>query len=471
MKTNPFVLLSLTLAAGVACAADNVQIYVLSNRADLISGGEALVEVTIPAGADPAAMRVAVGKRDVTSAFAVRADGRYLGLIEGLALGENVVTAQLPGGGAARITIASHPSGGPVFSGPQVQPWSCNPGATDALCTRAPSYQYFYVPAGVDPQATPGLIGGPGGQDTYFVPYNPASPPPAALIAQTTTDQGQTVTFIVRVETGSVDRGQYQIAVLYDPSKPWDFGNPQAGWNRKLFLVGGAGCGISYQEGAAPGVLYGKVLGRGFATMSTDLEATGNNCNMVVQAESLMMAKEHFIEAYGPVRYTFSIGGSGAAVVQHWTANAYPGIYDGLVVEASFPDAWTLMENTEDCISLVNYWTDPARWAPGVLWSPVDQSFVEDGDAPSSCVAWVAGFKGLFTPADETGQVPASEVYDPQTNPNGVRGTLWDYSVAQLGRRPPGAWGPIEKTIGHGFANRPLDTVGIQYGLKALIMG
>jgi len=40
MKTNPFVLLSLTLAAGVACAADNVQIYVLSNRADLISGGK-----------------------------------------------------------------------------------------------------------------------------------------------------------------------------------------------------------------------------------------------------------------------------------------------------------------------------------------------------------------------------------------------------------------------------------------------
>ncbi len=139
MKTNPFVLLSLTLAAGVACAADNVQIYVLSNRADLISGGDALVEVTIPAGANPSAMRVAVGKRDVTSAFAVRADGRCLGLIEGLALGENVVTAQLPGGGAARITIASHPSGGPVFSGPQVQPWgyvfcALQPGQSSTRC-------------------------------------------------------------------------------------------------------------------------------------------------------------------------------------------------------------------------------------------------------------------------------------------------------------------------------------------------
>src|SRR5258706_2183254 len=206
MRTNEFGFLLLSLAASVVYAADDVRIDVLSNRADLISGGDALVAVTIPAGAAASAMRVRVGERDVTAAFAVRADGRYFGRIEGLALGENVVEAQLPDGRGARITITNHPSGGPVISGPHVEPWSCNPGATDALCTRAPSYQYFYVPAGVDPQATPGLIGGPGGQDAYFVPYNPASPPPAALIAQTTTDHGQTVTFIVRVETRSVDR-------------------------------------------------------------------------------------------------------------------------------------------------------------------------------------------------------------------------------------------------------------------------
>jgi hypothetical protein len=169
----------------------------------------------------------------------------------------------------------------------------------------------------------------------------------------------------------------------------------------------------------------------------------------------------------------FSIGGSGASIVQHWIANAYPGIYDGLIVEASFPDAWTALETAEDCISLVDYWTNPTRWAPGVVWGPAEQSFVANGDAPSSCVAWAAPplFKGSFTTADETGQVPAVDVYDPQTNPNGVRGTLWDYSVAQLGRRPKAAWGPVERSIGRGFANRPLDTVGIQYGLKALMNG
>jgi len=50
-------------------------------------------------------------------------------------------------------------------------------------------------------------------------------------------------------------------------------------------------------------------------------------------------------------------------------------------------------------------------------------------------------------------------------------GTIWDYSVSQLGRRTSAQWGPIEQHLGYGFANRPLDTVGIQYGLKALLTG
>jgi len=56
---------------------------------------------------------------------------------------------------------------------------------------------------------------------------------------------------------------------------------------------------------------------------------TGNNCNLVTQAETLMMVKEHFIETYGLVRYTMSIGGSGASIVQQWTANAFPASMTG----------------------------------------------------------------------------------------------------------------------------------------------
>jgi hypothetical protein len=433
------------LSAGIATPRSSIeangkplgittQIKVLSNRADLVSGGDALVELVLSSGSFSSIASIDVDGRDVKSAFEVRTDGRFTGLVTGLANGVNVLRARLTDGSGARIDITNRPSGGRVFSGSQVQPWSCNPGASDASCTRARTYQYFYVPAGIDPQAVPGTINGPTGPDAYFQTYDPANPPPPALVAQVTTDQGKAVPFVVRVETGSLGRAQYQIAVLYDPGKPWTLTQPQQAWNRKLFVIGGASCGVSYQEGSAPGLPYGKVLGRGFALISSALDVTGNNCNLVTQAEALSMVKEHLIEAYGTVRYTMSIGGSGASIVQQWIANAYPGLFDGLIVEASFPDAWTELINTEDCISLLGYWTDPTKWAPGMAWGPAEQSFVQSGDLPSSCAAFMVAFQGLFTPADETGQVPAGDVYSPVTQPSGVRGTIWDYSLASSRR-------------------------------------
>jgi hypothetical protein len=369
---------------------------VLSNRADLISGGDALVEVVLSSSSFSSIAGVDVDGRDVTSAFAVGTDGRYVGLVTGLADGVNVLRATLTDGSGARISITNHPSGGPVFGGPQVQPWSCNAGANDSSCSRLPTYQYFYVPVGIDPQTVPGTINGPTGPDAYFQTYDPANPPAPALIAQTTTDQGKTVPFVVRVETGSLGRAQYQIAVLFDSAKPWTLAQPQQAWNHKLFMIGGASCGVSYQEGTAPGLLYGKVLGRGFALISSALDVTGNDCNLVTQAEALSMAKEHLIEAYGTVRYTMSIGGSGASIVQHWIANAYPGLFDGLIVEASFPDAWT-NSSTRKTASLLGYWTDPTKWAPGVD-RPAEQSFV--GKCMYRKLRAFGGPKGLFTPAD-----------------------------------------------------------------------
>ena len=37
-------------------------------------------------------------------------------------------------------------------------------------------------------------------------------------VAQTTTSLGERVPYVVRVETGTIDRGIYQIAVLHDPT-------------------------------------------------------------------------------------------------------------------------------------------------------------------------------------------------------------------------------------------------------------
>src|SRR3954468_6857386 len=90
--------------AGAAAAAPEIQ--VLSNRADLISGGDALVAVT---GVDPSGVGVDVDGRDVTDSFAVRPDGGFEGLLTDLKVGPSVVTARVPNGPTAQLTITNHP--------------------------------------------------------------------------------------------------------------------------------------------------------------------------------------------------------------------------------------------------------------------------------------------------------------------------------------------------------------------------
>src|SRR3954447_654883 len=417
--------LGLTLlgfCAPAQLSAAAVRIEVLSSRPDMVTGGDALVRISAPAS-----VRVRVDGRDVTGQLA----GRATGLITGLAPGEKLLNATLPDGSGARLTVTDHPAGGPLFSGPAVQPWTCNPGARDASCARNPEYQYVYMPAALSATPDPADVPQNATGDPRFAPYDPATPP--GDVAQTTTDDGRTVPFIVRIETGTINRGQYKIAALYDPA------GKRPVFDRKMLLLGGPNCGVSYQEGAARDPLLAKALRRGMATVTASLMMTGNNCNLVTQAETVEMTKEHLVKAYGPVRFTMGLGGSGESLVQQWIANAYPGIYDGLIVEASFPDGATPLRKALDCGILLRYWTDPSQWAPGVSWSPAEQSFLQGGEAPSARAAWNA-FEPVFTPADEGGQIPADQAYDPASRPCGVRSDIWDYSVSQFGRRAASDW-------------------------------
>ena len=110
-------------SASKPASQGQLSISVLSGRADLVSGGSALVAVDLPPGSNPRRARVTLGGSDVTSAFAVRADGRFEALVTGLGLGQNQLSATLPGATGATITLTNHPIGGPVLSGPQLQPW------------------------------------------------------------------------------------------------------------------------------------------------------------------------------------------------------------------------------------------------------------------------------------------------------------------------------------------------------------
>lgn len=455
----PAIVVVLTAQGMVAAVASAASIQVLSNRADLISAGDALIAVDA-AGVNPQRIRVTVDGRDVTDAFALRPNGRFEGLVTGLSEGQNVVRARVPGPDAT-LTITNHPNGGPVFSGPQVQPWVCQPTAVDELCNQPPSYELQYKN---------GL-----GQ---MQPYDPQNPPNG--VAMTTTDEGHRVPFIVRIETGYQDRDQYKIAVLYDPAKPWQPWAPQKQWNQKLLITHGASCGIERQAGEAPSVTSDTVLGsspdvalgRGFAVMSTALNNAGHNCNLVTQAESMVMAKERLVEQYGEIRYTIGTGCSGGSLAQQQVANAYPGLYQGILPACSFPDAWSTGQQLVDYHLIRAYAEDPTKWGLGVVWTPLQIAAIEGHpNHVNSIVFDQIYWTDLGVPDDGCAGVPDGQVYNPQTNPGGVRCTLADYMINVLGPRPASDWGPQEQQLGRGFAGLPLDNVGVEYGRAALQQG
>jgi hypothetical protein len=451
-------------AAVAAPVADGgPAIRVLSNRADLISGGDALVQVDLPRGVRTA--RVTLDGRDISTTFAVRPNGSYQGLVTGLYNGVNVLAADA-GGGTARVTVTNHPNGGPVFSGPQIQPWTCQATAVDKQCNQPASYAFQYVSS----------------TDGSLKAYDPASP--ASDVASTTTDQGVTVPFVIRTETGYQDRDQYQIAVLFDPKKPWSAWAPQRAWNHKLAIEHGSGCGNHYMAEAAPSVTgFGGTfaLGRGSAVLSTTLDNAGGNCNVVTQAESLVMAKERLVERYGPIRYTIGIGCSGGSLTEQQVANAYPGIYQGIIPQCSFPDAWTTATQINDAHLLRAYEENPTKWEPGVVWTPAEIAAVEGHPNHANAVEFDELFwTSLFSPSSNqytTHGVPGGcysvngPSYDAASKPDGTRCTFADFMVNVFGPRPTSVWTPNERKIRRGFAGLPIDNVGVQYGLDALKEG
>jgi hypothetical protein len=280
-----------------------------------------------------------------------------------------------------------------------------------------------------------------------------------------------TVPFVVRLETGYMDRDQYQVAALFQPGKPWTGIAPQKQFNHKLLITHGVSCGVDYQTGTAPDVTTGAAetaLGRGFATMSTALDYSGHNCNLPVQAESLLMAKEYLVKTYGTLRYTIGTGCSGGSLAQQWIANAYPGVYQGILPTCSFPDAWGTATQFLDYHLTLAYFTNPSKWGAGVVWAPNQISDVQGHVTPvNSEVSDNAQFH-VAVPTDHCKGVSDQQRYDPNTNPGGVRCAITDAAINVFGPRLPAVWGPQEKKIGHGFAGFPVDNVGVQYGLSAL---
>lgn len=428
---------------------------VLSTRPDLVSDSDVLLGLDLPEDVSASEVKISLNGSDISNAFQ---DESGMALIEGLDLGENKIKVETSRY-IQNLTLVNHSSTGPLLSGPQINPWTCTNESTDIFCRKPVQYNYYYR----------NKIG-------TFQTYDPAKPPSASLIASTTTDNGVTVPFIVREEIGYQNRDEYRYAVLYNPNQPWTALSPQPQFNRKLLVTHGQSCGNDYQSASAPTVIAtsagilpditATALGRGFGIMSTALANSGHNCNLAVQAESLIMAKERFIEQYGTLRYTIGQGCSGGSLAAQWVANAYPGIYQGLLITCSFPDAWSTASQFADYHLMIKYFqTAEGRFR----FLPHQIAHIQGHISEiNGFVSELAQFDVARPNTICTG-ISESQLYNASTNPTGVRCSIQDAAINLIGPRPPAIWSDTEKKIGRGFAGLPMDNVGVQYGLDSLI--
>ncbi len=466
--------------ARTVAEAGRIEIKTLSTDPALVTGGDVLVQVTVPEEIPDHTVKIALGSRDMTDAFPASAvPHTRVGLVTGLVNGKNTLTVTAGTGAKAHATleITNYPLTGPVFSGPWIQPFMCQTDAftlpdgtklgppLDANCSARTVVQYVYrsinpaPPSTQQPQATP----------PFFKPLPSVTTLPAD-VATTTTVTGQTVNFIVRVETGTMNRGIYQNAILHDPTTdpaPTPF-SPPRGWNRRLIGVHGTGCpGGWYIQGAAMGVspLDAARLGEGYALFVNTLNHPSNSCNAVVAAEAAMMGKEHFIETFGVPIYTITTGRSGGAYTSLQIADAFPGIFDGATVSLTFPDALAIALAGLDAHLLTHYFgaasglTDVQKLA--ITGYSSIQAFIDAANQsqrtdPVPNRADIEGYlSARWNPA-----VPETLRYDPVKNPGGARPTVFDAARNVYGRNP---------STGAGL--RPFDNVGVQYGLNALNSG
>jgi hypothetical protein len=464
-------LLSLAPAHATNTHSSDFEITTLSTRANTVSGGDVLVEIKTPRNVRQRDLVIRANGRDVTDLFSSNGSQRLRGLVTGLREGRNIVTVSARHhhrhGAVEKLEIINHPTAGEIF-GDHQRPWVCETEASglgappaQGPCAAPTKYEWFYKTT-----------------SATLLPLPSTTPPYPADVATTTTIDGVTVPFIVRVESGVINESIYRIAILDDPanpiSDPWSRNGkkPGKGWNGKLFYHFLGGCGPGFRSGRNVATSAINVsdtvstrdepLQLGYAVALGSRNTLGTGCDDIVSAETVMMIKERFIEQYGLPKYTVSIGSSGGAMQQHLIAHNYPGLLDAITPVRSYPDTITVVTDVIDCGLMNNYFDNvagAANW-PGAKRSKVD-GYPLNPAGLTNCNGWNAFARDWPTPTDGFDPVvPVALRYDPVTNPGGARGTFQDGIVNALGIDPA-----------TGFARQPYDNVGVQYGLRALNNG
>src|SRR5205085_7348037 len=168
---------------------------------------------------------------------------------------------------------------------------------------------------------------------------------------------GVSLPYIVRVERGTMNRGIYDIVVLFDATaqKPV--------WTGKVVYTFGASTGQPRQQfRTEQNWAADAALSRGFMVVDNSLTDSLFNSNRVLVSETLMMMKEHIVDTYGEIAYTVGNGCSGGSIQQNTAASIFPGLLDGIQPSCDYPDSITTGLEVIDCVLLVNTYAGP-QWS------------------------------------------------------------------------------------------------------------
>ena len=470
-------------AAGYETAAkpDTLHINVVSSPAAYVSDGDARIEIAVPAATALSDVEVTLNGADVTSTFGPDPEGNHQleGVVTGLPLGPSTLAASTQKQAKGNphyddVTLTNNPLQGPIFSGPHQTPFLCaSPG-------NAGSFGLPTIPQSPTcetPRVVSFVYRSVAGQ---YLEYNPASPPPAALIEVTTTMDGETVPMILRWERGVINRFMYSIMMLSPGSQT---ATPDlSAWNGKALFSLSGGVAIGHYQGSASGTDLRHLAGlrMGYAVLYSSGTRTNTHYNLQLGGETAIMVKDRFVSAYAEPEYTIGVGGSGGAIQQYVYGQNHAGLLDGGVPQYSYPDMVTQTIHVGDC-ELLERWADSKVIAnPLSMWRTwVNRSLIEGLNASATMPNPYAAVMPYMPIPGSTECINGWRGLSPLAlNPN------W-YSTGPV-QGPPGYnpavdgpvewthWGDLVNIYGTdetGFARSPWDNVGVQYGLDALTSG
>jgi hypothetical protein len=460
------------LAAPETARAMNDQwaIEILSSPPDQVSGGDARVRVRFPGTANKQNATLLLNGEDVTGALAPESEGGALvGVVAGFLLGDNLLELKSSGETAqekAQLAVRNHPLSGPIFSGPQQQPFLCADDGDRANAELGPAIDENCAVDTVVSFKYQTTSGG-------WADYDPAAPTPADL-AQTTTMDGETVDYIVRWERGTINRFIYSIAVLspnaQDPVTP-----DLSAWNQRLIYYFQGGVAIGHYQGdpSRSRMLYEHGLSLGYAVAYSTGTKTGTHYNLELGGETAIMVKDRFVSAYANPDYTVGVGGSGGGIQQYVYGQNHKTLLDAGIPQYSYPDMIGQTIHVGDC-ELLERWIDLQVIAGNPKWfnwenrtkleglnalNGFDNDFLSllPPGFPQGSSECVNAWRGLspLTLNPHFGTVPGISLPDQIS-------TEWTHFADAVN---------IYGVADDRFAASTWDNVGVQYGLDALVSG